>query len=123
MPQLTYATIKSTEDNERDSLPDFIATDALWADPTLAEPAAGIEGVNTLVGLVNGTRNLSTADQRYWTLGLRWDPISGVEAKVESQSIELIERSTVNILPKAKVNGTSTASILYPTDAANEEIA
>jgi len=105
MPHLTYATIASTDDDERGSLPDFLASDALWTSPALAEVAAGIEGVNTLVNLVNEIRNLSSPDQRSWTLGLRWDPISGVAVKVEYQYIELRGESYGYILPKSIVDG------------------
>jgi len=109
MPHLTYATIKSTDDNERKPLPEFEATDALWTSPALAEAAAGIVGVNTLVNLASETRNLSSPDQRSWTLGLRWDPISGIAVKVEYQYIELRGESYGYILPKSLVDGSDDA--------------
>lgn len=108
MPHITYAKIKSTDDDERFLLPDLTVTEALWAAPALAEAAAAIAGANTQVRLVNETRNLSSPDQRSWTIGMRWDPISGIALKAEYQYIKLLGDSYGYILPKEIIDGPSS---------------
>ncbi|OUS06542.1 hypothetical protein A9Q81_03185 [Gammaproteobacteria bacterium 42_54_T18] len=108
MPHLTYATLKSTDDSERPALPEFEATDALWV--AIPDVAAGITGVNTMIGLVNDTRNLSNPNQYSWTLGVRWDPLESVAVKMEYQYISLPGQSYGYVLPSAVVRGEGGAS-------------
>lgn len=103
MPHLTYAALRSTDDSERPALQAFEATDALWV--TIPDVAAGIAGVNTMIGLVNDTRNLSSPNQHSWTLGVRWDPLTSVAVKAEYQYISLPGQSYGYVLPSSVVRG------------------
>ena len=108
MPHLTYATLKSTDDSERPALPEFQATEALWASSP--DAIAGIAGVNTLIDLTNSTRNLSNPNQHSWTLGVRWDPLASVAVKAEYQYINLPGQSYGYVLPSSVVRGEGDAS-------------
>lgn len=101
MPHLTYASIKSADDDERRALPEIQVTEALWT----GELSKAVAGARTLITIVNGSRNLSSPEQRSWTLGLRWDPKPGIAVKAEYSRTELPGDSYGYILPQAVVDG------------------
>jgi len=102
MPHITYASLETYDDDEREALPELEVTDSLWTGP---ESAAVLGVANSLIGHVNDTRNLSNTKQRSGIFGVRWDPVPGIALKVEYQRIELPGESYGYILPESIVDG------------------
>ena len=102
MPHITYAALKSTDNEDRSFLPTFVANDALWTG--IPDAAAGIAGANTAINLVNETRNLSNPSQHSWALGVRWDPVPSIAVKAEYQYISLPGRSYGYVLPSTLID-------------------
>ena len=113
MPNFTFAKMYTVNDKERPNIQPLQLNPLIWTDPSLAPVAAGANAYTS--GLITAM-NIVRLEQQSYTLGVRWDPVPGLDVKAEASYVDLKNGSYGFAFPSAML-ANADSSLLNATDS------
>lgn len=108
MPNVTFAKMYTTDDKERPELKPLQLDPAIWSSEELSQLASGAMTFSNVLAV---TTELVRVEQETFTLGLRWDPSTGIAVKAELFRVNPTNTSYGFSFPQSLVDlGTSKST-------------